>query len=313
MEAKPGCSGSDPAGRSRRGRGAQSYFFGRIQRFLSVHGRRMIGWDEILEGGIPPEATVMSWRGDAGGIAAARQGHDVIMAPNNRTYFDYYQGDPAPEPLAIGGFVPLDSVYDFEIVPDELTTADAAHVIGAEGCLWTEYIPNPALAEYMLLPRMLALSEALWSPTQARRWGSFAARLPAQFARLDALGAEYRVPGPVGLGWDRLVLEDRVQVTLGAPVPGGVVRYTTDASVPTASSAEYTDPIDLRVSSGPRVVSAKVFLPSGRASPVARVRIARAVWHNSLAVRRDTLQAGLDYEYAEGSFQSAEDVRRVKP
>ncbi len=291
----------------------QSYFVGRIQRFLSVHGRRMIGWDEILEGGIPPEATVMSWRGDAGGIAAARQGHDVIMAPNNRTYFDYYQGDPAPEPLAIGGFVPLDSVYAFEIVPEELTTAESAHVIGAEGCLWTEYIPNPALAEYMLLPRMLALSEALWSPTQARRWGSFAARLPAQFARLDALGAEYRVPEPVGLGWDRLVLEDRVQVTLGSPVPGGVVRYTTDASVPSASSAEYTGPIDLRVSSGPRVVSAKVFLPSGRASPVARVRIARAVWHNPLAVRRDTLQAGLDYEYAEGSFQSAEDIRGVEP
>jgi len=291
----------------------QSYFIGRIERFLSDHGRRMIGWDEILEGGIPPEATVMSWRGEAGGIAAARQGHDVIMAPNNHTYLDYYQGDPAPEPLAIGGFVPLDSVYAFEIVPDELTTAEAAHVIGAEGCLWTEYIPNPALAEYMLLPRMLALSEALWSPRQARSWSSFSARLPSQFARLDALGAEYRVPEPVGLGWDRLVLEDRAQVTLSSPVPGGVVRYTTDGSVPTASSAQYTGPLDLRISFVPRVVNAKVFLPSGRASPVARVRIARAVWHNPLTVRRDTLQAGLDYEYAEGSFQSAEDIRGVEP
>ncbi len=192
----------------------QSYFIGRIEKFLSQHGRRIIGWDEILEGGIPPEATVMSWRGDAGGIAAARQGHDVIMAPNSHTYFDYYQGDPAAEPLAIGGFVPLDSVYEFQVVPDELSTAEAAHVIGAEGCLWTEYIPNSSLAEYMLLPRMLALSEALWSPNEARSWGSFAARLPGQFARLDALGFQYRVPEPVGLGWTRLVLEDRARVTI---------------------------------------------------------------------------------------------------
>ncbi len=171
----------------------QSYFIGRIEKFLSQHGRRIIGWDEILEGGIPPEATVMSWRGDAGGIAAARQGHDVIMAPNNRTYFDYYQGDPAAEPLAIGGFVPLDSVYAFQVVPDELTTAEAAHVIGAEGCLWTEYIPNSSLAEYMLLPRMLALSEALWSPNEARSWGSFAARLPASVRPARCPGL--RIPG----------------------------------------------------------------------------------------------------------------------
>ena len=220
----------------------QSYFIGRIEQFLRDHGRRLIGWDEILEGGIPPEATVMSWRGVAGGIAAARQDHDVIMAPNNRTYFDYYQGDPAREPLAIGGFVPLDSVYAFEIVPEELTTAEAAHVIGAQGCLWTEYIPNPALAEYMILPRLLALSEALWSPKQARSWDRFVARLPAHFARLDALGFEYRVPEPVGLGWDRLVLEDRARLTLGSPFPGGVVRYTTDGSDPTLQLAHLHRP-----------------------------------------------------------------------
>src|SRR6266705_19202 len=128
---------------------------------------------------------------DRGGPAGT---HDVIMTPTSRTYFDYYQGDQAAEPLAIGGFLPLDSVYAFEPVPGDLTPEQATHVIGAQGNVWTEYIPTPARAEYMLLPRMLALAEVLWSPRAARSWDQFVARLPAQFARLDALGVEYRVP-----------------------------------------------------------------------------------------------------------------------
>lgn len=174
----------------------QSYFIRRIERFLIVHRRRLIGWDEILEGGLAPEATVMSWRGVAGGIEAARQGHDVIMAPTNRTYFDYYQGDSIAEPLAIGGFVPLDSVYAFEPVPAQLTAGEAAHVLGAQGCVWTEYIATPATVEYMLLPRLLALAEVLWSPKEVRSWSGFVARLPPQLARLDAMGVKYRAPRP---------------------------------------------------------------------------------------------------------------------
>jgi hexosaminidase len=172
--------------------GLQSYFIRRIERFLIAHQRKLIGWDEILEGGLAPEATVMSWRGDAGGIEAVRQGHDVIMTPANRTYFDYYQGDATVEPLAIGGFLPIDSVYAFEPVPLELTAEQARHVLGAQGNVWTEYIATPDHLEYMLLPRMLALSEVLWSPKEARSWRGFVARLPAHLARLDALGVGYR-------------------------------------------------------------------------------------------------------------------------
>jgi hexosaminidase len=139
----------------------------------------------------------MSWRGVAGGIEAARQGHDVIMTPTNPMYFDYYQGNPASEPLAIGGFVPLDSVYAYEPIPAILTSQQAAHVIGAQGNLWTEYISTPTQAEYMLMPRMLALSEVLWSPKEARNWQGFVARLPAQLVRLDAMGVRYRVPEAV--------------------------------------------------------------------------------------------------------------------
>jgi hexosaminidase len=293
--------------------GLQGYFIRRIEAFLRAHGRRLIGWDETLEGGLAPEATVMSWRGVAGGIEAARQGHDVIMTPANRTYFDYYQGDPAAEPLAIGGFVPLDSVYAFEPVPGELVPGEAAHVIGAQGNVWTEYIPTPARAEYMILPRMLALAEVLWSAKEARSWNGFAARLPAQFARLDALGAEYRVPEPAGLGSDRLVLEDHTRVTLNSPVPGGEVHYTIDGSDPTVAATRYAGPIDLHLTHAPTTVSARVFLPNGRVSPVARVRIAQATWTEPSAVLADTLRPGLAYAYFEGEFKSADDVRSGRP
>jgi hexosaminidase len=291
----------------------QGYFVRRIEGFLSAHGRRLIGWDETLEGGLAPEATVMSWRGTAGGIEAARQGHDVIMTPADRTYFDYYQGDPAAEPLAIGGLVPLHSVYAFEPVPAELTPAQVAHVIGAQGNLWTEYIPTPARAEYMLLPRMLALAEFLWSPKATRSWDRFTARLPAQLARLDALGAEYRVPEPVGLGGDRLVLEDRIHVTIGPPFPGATVRYTTDGSEPTSNSARYTGPLQLHLTPAPTTVSARAFLASGRASPVARARIAQATWREAVPVLADTLQPGLGYAYFEGEFRSVDEVGRGRP
>jgi hexosaminidase len=160
---------------------------------------------------------------------------------------------------------------------------------------------------------MLALSEVVWSPKEARSWVRFVERLPAHFARLDALGAEYRVPEPVGLGWDRRVLEDRVRVTIGSPFPGGVVRYTTDGSEPTLTSPRYRVPLDLRLAPAATTVSARTFLPSGRGSPVARARIARASWKLPVAVRADALRPGLAYAYFEGRFRSADDVRQGDP
>jgi hexosaminidase len=172
----------------------QSWFIRRIEAFLRRHGRQLIGWDEILEGGLAPEATVMSWRGVEGGIEAARQGHDVIMTPTSHVYFDYYQGDRASEPLANGGFTPLEKVYGFEPVPPELNAQEARHVLGAQGNVWTEYMKTPDHVEYMVLPRMLALSEVLWSPASSRDYARFLARLPAHLRRLDALGLRYRDP-----------------------------------------------------------------------------------------------------------------------
>ena len=170
----------------------QSYFIRRIEKFLLAHDRKLIGWDEILEGGLAPEATVMSWRGMEGGIAAAQQGHDVIMTPTSHCYFDYYQGDKETEPLAIGGLLTLDKIYAFEPVPAELSPADAQHILGAQGNLWTEYIKTPEYAEYMSIPRMSALAEVVWSPKDARDWEDFQKRLAQFFQRLDAMGINYR-------------------------------------------------------------------------------------------------------------------------
>lgn len=144
----------------------QSYFIGRMDAFLTQKGKKLIGWDEILEGGLSPNATVMSWRGYEGGKAAAAQGHYVVMCPGSHCYFDHYQGRGSDEPLAIGGYTPLDRVYAFNPIPTDMSVADAAYVLGAQGNLWTEYIPNLAQLEYMTYPRAIALSTTLWSETK---------------------------------------------------------------------------------------------------------------------------------------------------
>jgi hexosaminidase len=170
----------------------QSWFIRRIERFLNTHGRRLIGWDEILEGGLAPDATVMSWRGTKGGIAAAKQGHDVVMAPQEDLYFDHYQADPEHEPLAIGGLTPIEDTYRYEPVAAELSASEARHVLGPQACVWTEYMPTTEQVEYMAYPRALALAEIAWSPREARDWASFSARLPAGQRYLDVLRVRYR-------------------------------------------------------------------------------------------------------------------------
>ncbi|GAK52291.1 beta-hexosaminidase [Candidatus Moduliflexus flocculans] len=173
----------------------QSYFIKRIEKFLHANNRRLIGWDEILEGGLAPDATVMSWRGEQGGIEAARQGHDVIMTPQSHCYFDHYQSsDFANEPKAFSlqPPLPLEDVYAYEPIPAELMPEEAAHVLGAQANLWTEYIPTTQQAEYMLLPRLCALSEVVWSPKELRDEANFFSRLPAHFDYFDAMGINYR-------------------------------------------------------------------------------------------------------------------------
>jgi len=170
----------------------QSYFVRRMERFINAQGRRMIGWDEILEGGLAPDATVMSWRGEDGGVAAARQGHDVIMTPDKYLYFDHYQGDRNKEPLAIGGMLPLEKVYSYNPEPAALSVEEKKHILGAQANVWTEYLADSNQVEYMLFPRLFALAEVVWSPQAARKYPDFLQRVAPQLARLKRQGVNYR-------------------------------------------------------------------------------------------------------------------------
>jgi hexosaminidase len=273
----------------------QSWFVRRVEQMLIARGKRLIGWDEILEGGLAPEATVMSWRGSSGGIAAARENHDVIMTPNSHMYFDAYQGDPAQEPLAIGGFLPLRRVYEFEPVPDSLTAEQATHILGAQANLWTEYIPRPAHAEYMAYPRALALAELAWSPKSARSWESFEARLPFALHTLDSLGVNYRLPDVDGLDGDRLTLDNSATIRLSTVIPGGVIRYTAGGAGDTLT---YRAPFALPVADTATGVTAWVVAPNGRTSTKKTATFTRT--RLSPSVRAPSpLEPGLRYDYYE--------------
>ena len=292
----------------------QSWFIRRIERFLLEYDRRLIGWDEILEGGLAPQATVMSWRGVSGGIEAARQGHDVVMTPTSHMYFDYYQGmDTSTEPLAIGGYLPLEKVYAFEPIPSELSEEEGRHVIGAQGNVWTEYIKTPEHAEYMAYPRALALAEVAWSPKSSRDWTEFLRRLSSQFGRLDALGVNYRIPTPAGLEEDRLTLDGRARLELRNPVQHGDIRYTLDGSDPVPESRLYAGPLDLELDEKGTIVSARILVPGGQGGPIARARFARTSLQPGQTIAGLPLRPGLRYAYTEGSFGSVLEAFEATP
>lgn len=171
----------------------QSYFIQRIEKYLNSKGKQIIGWDEILEGGLAPGASVMSWRGIKGGIEAANQKHNVVMSPGSHLYFDHYQSeDTEREPLAIGGFLPLEKVYSYEPVPEELSAENAKYVMGAQANVWTEYIPSTMQTEYMLFPRVCALAEVVWSPKDKKDFADFEKRMDTEYKRLDTYKVNYR-------------------------------------------------------------------------------------------------------------------------
>ena len=169
----------------------QSYFIQRMEKYINSKGRKIIGWDEILEGGLAPNAAVMSWRGIDGGIAAAKQHHFVVMSPGTHCYLDHYQADPKTQPFAIGGFTSLEKIYSYEPVPDSLTIQQGAFIMGAQGNVWTEYMATEDYVEYMVYPRAAALAEVTWSQIASRDYKDFKKRMKVQIKRYDALGINY--------------------------------------------------------------------------------------------------------------------------
>lgn len=236
----------------------QSYAITRIEKFVNSKGRRIIGWDEILEGGLAPDATVMSWRGMEGGIEAARQKHDVIMTPSSHLYFDYYQSsDTENEPFSIGGCLPLERVYSFDPVPAELTSEEAKHIIGTQANLWTEYIPTKEQLEYQLLPRLAALAEVQWTLPASKDWSRFLDNLSHESQLYDLLGYNY-AKHVYEIQAEYIVNDDPNTVEVVFKTLGNSpVYYTTDGTEPTEQSNQYKEPFSINKSCNLKAITVR--------------------------------------------------------
>ncbi len=260
----------------------QSYFVRRIEQYVNAKGKRMIGWDEILEGGLAPNATVMSWRGTQGGIDAAKSGHDVIMSPTSNCYFDYAQSLTGEEDMT-DAFLPIDSVYDYEPVPGELNADESKHVLGSQANLWTEWVPDTKRAEYMLLPRMCALSEMVWTQKNLRNYDDFARRMESHYDRFALLGVNFRVPTPFSLGGNIMSFADTTIAFSTLPQHSRAY-YTLDGTEPTQDSRLYENPVVLNRS---LTLKAKLFLSNGMSSNTVAINFSKL----------DSTTNGLKYAY----------------
>ncbi len=230
--------------------GLQSYFIQRIEKYINSKGRSIIGWDEILEGGLAPNATVMSWRGVEGGIAAAQLSHDVIMTPgSNGLYVDHAQSSSPDEPVNIGGVSPYTVIYAYDPVPEVLSADQKKYILGVQANLWTEYIESAKKVEYMVLPRMLALSEIAWTPRARKNVKNFSEeRIPLHLARLEKTGTNFWVPIPLGLP-DSLT-GAQIKLDLKPPLKGSAVYYTLDGSRPSELSNQWDSNLPVTVPAG---------------------------------------------------------------
>jgi len=262
----------------------QSYFIKRVEKFINSKGKKLIGWDEILEGGLAPEATVMSWRGFKGGVEAAEKGHDVIMTPGSFCYFDHYQGPQNVEPLAQGGYVPLNKVYQFDPIPESLSGEAAEHILGAQANLWSEYIPTTSHSEYMIFPRLAALSETIWSPKDLRNWEDFSNRLKIQFKRYEALGINYAKSAYLVTANMEVDLENKsVKMALQNEFPNSDIRYTLGQGTIKNDAKFYKNPIEV---SQTTLVNASLF-ENGK--PIGKVFSKIIKFHKSVAKKVEYL------------------------
>lgn len=246
----------------------QSYFVKRIEKFVNSRGRKIIGWDEILEGGLAPNATVMSWRNIEEGIKAAKQGHDVVMSPLSHVYFDFIQGRRELEPLAIGwGYNSLPRVYNYDPTPAVLSDKEKEHIIGVEAAIWTEHMDTHRKVEYMLYPRLMALAEIAWTPLEKKDSVSFfEERLPKHLAVLDKTDKIYRVPGPIGLSDTTLIGAD-FNLELKVPVEGARIYYNFEGQDARETDFVYEKPIRIILNKGERrALKSIVITPSGKRS-----------------------------------------------
>ncbi|WP_373727208.1 family 20 glycosylhydrolase [Bacteroides heparinolyticus] len=279
----------------------QTYVVTRIEKYLAQYGKKIIGWDEILEGTPAPSATIMSWRGEKGGIEAALKGHDAIMTPgSNGLYLDFYQGDPKIEPVAIGGYSSLEKVYNYNPVPDTLTTIGKGHhIIGTQANVWSEYLYTNDLREYQTFPRCIALSETAWTQQARKDYKDFERRLNNALVRLDAHDINYHIPLPEqpGGSCDYVAFTDKSTTLEFTNTRSYDMVYTTDGTEPTARSARYESPISFSTNGTLKIAT---LLPSGKLSRVRTILIEKQT--PMPAIRAENLKQGLTVEMTYGYY-----------
>lgn len=289
----------------------QSYVVQRMEKYLATKGKRIIGWDEILEGGLAETATVMSWRGEEGGIAAALAEHDVIMCPGSKGYYlDFYQGDSKIEPVSIGGYSSLETTYSFNPVPDILTViGKEKYILGVQANVWSEYLYTNDLREYMTFPRALAMAETAWTSLDRKDYKDFERRINNAYVRLDGHGINYHIPLPEqpGGSCNRVAFIDSVSLVFTTSRPEVMV-YTLDGSEPDAQSATYSAPIIFKNTGTLKIAT---LLPSGKLSPVRTIEVEKQ--EPVPAQKREVKTPGLEVKYYDGMYLDMKAFEAAKP
>lgn len=280
----------------------QTYFMTRVERILATHQKKVFGWDEILEGGASPSVAITSWTGEEGGIKAANTGHNVVMNPAQYTYLNFYQGDHKVEPMAFGGFILLEDVYNYDPIPSEIAEDKRKHILGAQGSVWTEHAPNETIIEYQLYPRILALAEMTWTPSERKDYKDFEERLLDQYTRLDQHNINYHLPLPEGPSSDQIAFVDEVSLGFHTTRPIKMI-YTLDGSDPTPDSAVYKDSLVFDKNTTLKIASV---LPNGKMSLIRVLAIEKQELVQP--TRPTKLVPGLSVKTVKGYFNNLADV-----
>ncbi len=292
----------------------QSYLTTRIEKFLNANGRQILGWDEMLEGGLAPNAAVMSWRGETGGIAAAKQKHNVIMNPEQVLYLDYNQGYSPNEPLTIGRLTTVEKMYNYNPTPvDSLTLEEQKYIIGVQSNLWSEYLTSPAKLNYMIYPRVFALAEIAWTAPQNKNYNHFILnQIPYHLEKLEAQKRLYKVPTPFGAN-ETALIADKYVLDLKPTIKSGQIFYTIDGYNPDETAELYTKPVTINIPKGEfRIIKTVQISPSGRRSSINKILVRNPESKSILDIK--PTKKGLKFEYYTGTlFQQTQDLELVKP
>jgi len=292
----------------------QSYLTTRIEKFLNANGRQILGWDEMLEGGLAPNAAVMSWRGEAGGISAARQKHNVIMNPEQVLYLDYNQGYSPQEPLTIGRLTTVEKIYNYNPTPvDSLTVDEQKYIIGVQSNLWSEYLTSPAKLNYMIYPRVFALAEIAWTEPQNKNYNQFILnQIPHHLEKLEAQKRLYKVPSPFGSN-ETALIGSKYVLDLKPTIKSGQIFYTIDGYNPDETAELYRKPVTINIPKGEfRIIKTVQISPSGRRSSISKILVRNPELKSALAIK--PTKKGLKFDYYTGTlFQQVQDLDLAKP